>query len=59
MSKKNSHNPLCLLQALEPEAFRLNVGNLKTEYQYAAALRGFPLNKFAPDKELRHDVSAL
>ena len=30
---------------LEPEAFRLNVGNLTTEYQYAAALRGIPLNK--------------
>ena len=30
---------------LEPEAFRLNVGNLTTEYQYAAALRGFPLIK--------------
>ena len=44
---------------LKPEAFRLNVGNLKTEYQYAAALRGFPLNKFVPDKELRHDVPAL
>ena len=68
MPKKMTRGFVCLLQALkhgwktnnlEPEAFRLNVGNLKTEYQYAAALRGFPLNKFAPDKELRHDVSAL
>ena len=40
MSKKILKNILCLLQA-----FRLNVGNLTTEYQYAAALRGFPLNK--------------
>ncbi len=40
MSKKISENPLCLLQA-----FRLNVGNLTTEYQYAAALKGFPLIK--------------
>jgi len=40
MSKKIPCNPLCLLQA-----FRLNVGNLKTKYQYAAALRGIPLNK--------------
>ena len=30
---------------LKRKAFRLNVGNLKTEYQYAAALKGFPLNK--------------
>lgn len=53
MPKKMVLDSVCLLQALkhgfeivcfEPEAFRLNVGNLKTEYQYAAALRGFPLN---------------
>ena len=46
--------PVCLLQAfnsgfgigiLKPEAFRLNVGNLTTEYQYAAALIGIPLTK--------------
>lgn len=29
---------------LKRKAFRLDVGNLKTEYQYAAALRGIPLN---------------
>ena len=54
MPKKISRHPVCLLQAfnsgfeigiLNPEAFRLNVGNLKTEYQYAAALKGSPLNK--------------
>lgn len=27
------------------KAFRLNVGNLTTEYQYAAALKGISLNK--------------
>ena len=67
MPKKMERDSVCLLQAfkhghktrcLEPEAFRLNVGNLTTEYQYAAALRGFPLIKFAPDKELRHDLPA-
>ena len=30
---------------LKPEAFRLNVGNLTTEYQYAAAIKGIPLMK--------------
>jgi hypothetical protein len=54
MPKKMERDSVCLLQAfkhghktrcLEPEAFRLNVGNLTTEYQYAAALRGFPLIK--------------
>ncbi len=54
MPKKIAQDSVCLLQAfkhgcktgsLEPEAFRLNVGNLTTEYQYAAALRGFPLIK--------------
>lgn len=40
MPKKIVQNFVCLLQA-----FRLNVGNLTTEYQYAVALRGFPLNK--------------
>lgn len=54
MPKKMARLPVCLLQAfkyglrtssLEPEAFRLNVGNLTTEYQYAAALKGISLNK--------------
>ena len=54
MPKKMARDSVCLLQALkhgfkiicfEPEAFRLNVGNLKTEYQYAAALRGISLIK--------------
>jgi len=40
MPKKMEQDFVCLLQA-----FRLNVGNLKTEYQYAAALRGVPLIK--------------
>ena len=44
MPKKMAQDFVCLLQALKPVAFRLNVGNLKTEYQYAAALRGIPLN---------------
>ena len=54
MPKKIMGDSVCLLQALKhgllavvlgPKAFRLNVGNLKTEYQYAAALRGIPLIK--------------
>lgn len=54
MPKKMAQDSVCLLQALkhgfgtirlEPKAFRLNVGNLTTEYQYAAALRGIPLLK--------------
>lgn len=54
MPKKMMRHLVCLLQASkhglgincsEPKAFRLNVGNLTTEYQYAAALKGIPLNK--------------
>ena len=54
MPKKMAQDSVCLLQAFkrgckagsfEPKAFRLNVGNLTTEYQYAVALRGIPLNK--------------
>ena len=54
MPKKIAQDYVCLLQALKHgqktnglrrKAFRLNVGNLTTEYQYAAALKGFPLNK--------------
>lgn len=54
MPKKMARDFVCLLQALKHgyktiylkrKAFRLNVGNLTTEYQYAAALKGFPLNK--------------
>ena len=54
MPKKKPQDSVCLLQAfkhglrtncLEPKAFRLNVGNLTIEYQYAAALKGISLNK--------------
>lgn len=54
MPKKIMGDSVCLLQALKhgllavilkPKAFRLNVGNLTTEYQYAAALKGIPLIK--------------
>ena len=52
MPKKIVQDFVCLLQALKRgykticlkrKAFRLNVGNLTIEYQYAAALRGIPL----------------
>jgi len=51
MPKKMVWHLVCLFQAfnsgfeiriLELEAFRLNVGNLTTEYQYAVALKGIP-----------------
>ncbi|MBD5456941.1 MAG: hypothetical protein HDR23_10865 [Lachnospiraceae bacterium] len=54
MPKKMAQDYVCLLQALKhgqktnglkQKAFRLNVGNLTTEYQYAADLKGFPLIK--------------
>ena len=54
MPKKIVRDFVCLLQALKRgykticlkrEAFRLNVGNLTTEYQNAAALKGFSLIK--------------
>ena len=54
MPKKMAQDSVCLLQALKhgfriiclgQKAFRLNVGNLTIEYQYAAALRGIPLLK--------------
>ena len=54
MPKKMAQDSVCLLQAFkrgckagsfEPKAFRLNVGNLTTEYQYAVALRGIFLIK--------------
>ncbi len=59
MPKKILGDSICLLQALKHglwagilklKAFRLNVGNLKTEYQYAAALRGIPLIKLRRTK---------
>lgn len=52
MPKKMAWDSVCLLQALKHgqktndlkrKAFRLNVGNLTTEYQYAAAIKGFSL----------------